>query len=163
MPFEMAAGAVPLMDGAECTAEADFLSHSNLFLGCEASRRADIWGSLLLFEDNFMVWFCTLRCLVSALDDMVRDPGLLVLFFLRLCERCIICNGVEPSRGSMKIFLRTTCDLPGSSDEDPGRGNDMLRCQSINEVQMRSDFENRAETRGFYSADFFRDSEKSAE
>ena len=77
--------------------------------------------------------------------------------------RTIIVTAVGESRGSRFYCLRTTCDRLGCLYEEVGTRCDVLRCRSITEVCASSDLEKRAETSGFYGADFFSDLRTSTE
>lgn len=65
--------------------------------------------------------------------------------------------------GNGKLLLRTTHDRLRSLHQVTGTRREALRCRLIIEVQVSRGLENRAETRAFHSADFFRNSNVSAE
>ncbi len=122
-----------------------------------------------------MLCFCELICPFSTrcarlecasgptLDNVIKHLGSLLLLFMRLFDRQIICKGVGPSMGSRLFFLRTTRDRSGSYCESKRRRCEVLRCRLITEVRASSVFANLAETSRFYSADFLRGSRTSAE
>ena len=80
--------------------------------------------------------------------------GQLLISFVRLFVMLIIFRGVGASRGSRIFFLRTSCDPLGTLNEATGKRFEVLRYRLINEVRGSSAWENRAETSGFYGADF---------
>ncbi|QDT44985.1 hypothetical protein Pan241w_51020 [Gimesia alba] len=66
----------------------------------------------------------------------------------------IIVNSGTASRGNRMFCLRTTLIRLGCLYEAIRKRREALRCRLMSEGQGSSGFENRAETRRFYGADF---------
>ncbi|QDV48213.1 hypothetical protein Enr17x_02240 [Gimesia fumaroli] len=96
-----------------------------------------------------MIWFCQLICWFPACCARSGCVEEIIMFVSR-----IIVNGVGASMGKRFFFLQSTCDRLGSLYEAPGMRNEALRCRLISEVHRSSGLKNRAETSGFYGADF---------
>jgi|GEM_PF-1019765 len=131
--------------------------------------RADTWVPPLLLGEAFKLksffgFVCrSVSFLLTALGPDVHPGFLDVGNEYSALSMQIIYKGVRPSMGSRDFFLRTTRDRLGIPGESTGSQCDVVRSRLITEVRVSSHLGNRAETRGFYGADFFRSSDTSTE
>jgi len=91
---------------------------------------------------------------VESADMKSVQPAWVIPIFFR---------GAGVSMGSGDFILRRGDEMLRSEDEWESFRDDSLRCRLITEVRVSTVFQNRAETRAFYSAGFLSDSGISSE